>query len=313
MIKKIGKNHYNDRYVQYMPKVESQDKLIIDSDEIVFFKSHGDVVINKYLTHPDRDSFICRDVKYQRPFFFEWNDERYNELFEYNKLYLTFDISGGYRFGYLYFFKDGDDVFCIDESLPLEYGENNIKEQIVDKKYLENLFEDGNYDSMYFIDRESYVKYASSNTDGKILDMDLVLNDEDIVNLDYHNREMNEVMRSMFSFSNDHSLRKIERNSIDEISNLSIFSRAMFHGFYYLFVTSTDGKFDVNWIQVDYLNKDKYKLVLGNVPTMEPSLVYIQNYKEFCQIESAYSPIDDENFERMLNEQKVLRKRKKSL
>lgn len=293
MIKTIHPKQYNDKLVEHFPNAHSHDYILIEPEEIIFLKTKNKVLINKYLSHPNKNDFEFQQEKYSRPYFLEYFSERYNELLEYNKLYLKFEITNdGYRFKKLYFLKDNNQAFYISQSLPLEYGENNIIEKELTKKQLEDFFDINSYDSMYLIDREGYVLFASTKKDQTVIDMNIIPTEKEIINLELHKRENEETLASIFSIS-DYKEKKLYPKTIDEIKDFPIYGKAMFHGYYNLLVTSKDGKFNVNWLGLDFIEKDKYRLTLGNIPVLEPT-INLSEYEN--QISSAPSPFSDEEF-----------------
>lgn len=292
MISSIDKNQFTDELVQYTPNAGGHDYLLIDSEEIVLLKTKGEILINKYLNNPHREEFSFKEIKYSRPFFLEWDSERYNELFDYNKIYLRFEITGGgYRFGKYYFLKENEEVFCICEHLD---NEENLTVKELSKNEIEDFFDSNNYDSMYIINCEGYIEFASNKKDGTIINMDIIPSDEEMISIELQKRMNNEFLASIFSYDRDFKQNRLEPKLIDEIQNISIYGKGMFHGYYYILVTSKNGKFDVNWLGLEYIENGKYRLTLENVLITEPTVDYVETYRQMYNISKEDYFINDE-------------------
>lgn len=297
MIKSIDKNSYTDELVQYAPNIVGHDYILMDDKEILFLKSKGEVLINKYIDNPDKSNFTFQQIKYSRPFYIEWNSERYNEIFNYNKPYLMFEISNdGYRFGEYYFLKDGDGAFFIKESLPSEVETIELD---FNRKELEQFFDCNNYDAMYIINREGHIKFASNKKDGEVISGNIIPNEDEIVDLEYDNSIRKETLYNMFRVVENSDNKQIKPKKIDDITNFPIYSKGMFHGYYNLLITINDGKFNVNWMGLDFVEKDKYRLTLGNVPIIEPYIEYIDEYKQEHDILPLFSSTTDSNINKV--------------
>lgn len=212
--------------------------LIFDAEETILLKYMNKILINKYPFNDNNN-----------------NNEYYNLLLDYNKLYLGYRNNGeGIQFFQYYAIKSGNKSYVYHKTLPF-HEKGKLFTQIMTRKETEELFDPLKYDSMYIMDVNGIIYYAYNKKDGYIINKTIIPSDEEIIDLDIKKRE--------------------------EIKDIKIFGGVIFSEYKVLLVTSKDNKFDVRWFSLHFLEKDKFKFnyapILTTVPNQNDILSYIGN------------------------------------
>lgn len=151
MIRAVSEKYCKDNLVQLMPYID-QCQLIMDTDEILFLKIGNRILVNKYENHQSRHLFPYSDnIKYRNGF-----ESYYNQLFEYNKIYLNFR---SYRFDKMYFFKGTNRALFLKEGLEVDDRKKNDSIEYLTRDEIEKIFDSKNYDSMYVINENGSVLF----------------------------------------------------------------------------------------------------------------------------------------------------------
>ena len=130
MIKAIDKKYCIDNFVQLMPHTDDC-QLIMSTDEIIFLKVDNNILINKYKNHPKRYLFPYSDFEKHNT----ESSTNYNQLFEYNKMYLNYCGSiSNFNFSKNYFFKGTNRALFYKETL--DYDERKINKSNEKEEYL---------------------------------------------------------------------------------------------------------------------------------------------------------------------------------
>lgn len=296
MIKSIDSKYCKDNLVQLMPYTD-ECQLIMDTDEILLLKIGDEVLINKYTNHPSRYLFPYSDK--EKNSISPYSDS-YNQLFEYNKLYLNFRCSTrGYSFHKNYFFKGTNKALYVNESL--EVNERNAVEDEVylTREEVEKIFDSKQYDSMYIIDVNGFVLYAKSKKDSCVIDRKIIPTDSEIINLEVEKRMADQkfaLIDTTFDF--EHKNKKIE-----EIRDFKLYGHILPRTYSHFFITSKDGQFNMQWFRLDFVEEDKFKLSTSPIRVIEPTIDDIINYSKNHYIENTpepYMPITDEVFKKTI-------------
>lgn len=287
MIKAIYSKYCNDEFVQLIHKTDLCD-LIVSEDEIILLKNGNNVLINKYVDHPSRDLFSYSEkIK---------SNGYYNELFEYNKLYLNFKNSAsdvGFRKNF--FFKGDDRALFLSEPLYVDSNEINGTSVNLSREELEKLFDKDAYDSMYVIDRKGKVLFANNKKNGLVIDNKIIPSDEQIIKMELDSRIANYYISSSFN----HNLATTENykkahtpKSIDEIRSFHIYGTDMlsFPGFSHMLLTSKNGNFNLQCFRIVFIKKDKFRLTYSQIPIIEPTIDDVLIYSNNEEIKYTWEP-----------------------
>lgn len=285
MIKYINKKYCKDDLVQLMLSCDFSN-LIVSADEIILLKIGDKILVNKYVEHPNRMQFPFSDKVI--------NDDCYNELFEYNKVYLNYRASvGGYRFDKKYFFKGQDRAIFLSQGLPVDQTFTRDNSIELNRDEIEKIFDKNSYDSMYIFDRNGRIYFANNKKDGLLINKKIIPSDEEIIQLELSDRigDYN-IARAINPASNTHeNYEKAHKvKTIDEIKDFNIYGSAIFNKYSHMLLTSTDGKFNLQWFRIDFIEKDKFKLTTNKVPIIEPTVDNVIMYARHNDIEYTREP-----------------------
>lgn len=279
MIKAIYSKYCTNDFVQLMPYTDVY-QLIIDTEQIILLKDCDTVVINKFVDHPNRSLFPLSDSSTYRDGF----NTHYNELFEYNKFYLNFRGSYvGYKLHKHYFVKGTDSALFLNEKLPIMNFNTGGKSQDLTREETEKIFDVNNYDSMYVIGDTGAILFAGNKKDGTVIKKRVVPTDDEIVNLELQKRISLHSMACSLNPSVDTTERRKEvykPKTIDEIKNFTIYGYVMPNKYTNMLITSKNGKFEVKWFDLNFIEKDKFRLTTRDVTIIEPTVDYVVNYTD---------------------------------
>ena len=284
MIKAINKKYCIGDLVQLMPDTDSCH-LIVNADEIILLKVGDKVLVNKYANHPSRNLFPYHEK--------EQNDrDHFTELFEYNKTYLNFRGSvGGFSFHQDYFFKGSERALYLDQSLPVD-DMNAVKDSIeLSRQEIEELFDSSNYDSMYVIDRNGRISFARNDKDKICIGKKVIPSDDEIVEMELRNRKGDYNIARAINPENDTTENYQKANTpktIDEIRDFKVYGPLFFANYSDMLLTVKDGKFDLKWFRIDFIEKDRFRLTTSPIAIIEPTIDDVITYSSNRDIE--YTP-----------------------
>ena len=284
MIKAINKKYCIGDLVQLMPDTDSCH-LIVNADEIILLKVGDKVLVNKYANHPSRNLFPYHEK--------EQNDrDHFTELFEYNKTYLNFRGSvGGFSFHQDYFFKGSERALYLDQSLPVDDG-NAVKDSIeLSRQEIEELFDSSNYDSMYVIDRNGRISFARNDKDKICIGKKVIPSDDEIVEMELRNRKGDYNIARAINPENDTTENYQKANTpktIDEIRDFKVYGPFFFANYSDMLLTVKDGKFDLKWFRIDFIEKDRFRLTTSPIAIVEPTIDDVLSYSAKYDID--YTP-----------------------
>ncbi len=288
MIKAIDKKYCRGNLVQLMP-ITSYCHLITSADEIILLKIGDKVLVNKYINHPKRDFFPYNEK--------EQNDkEHFTELFEYNKTYLNFRFSvrRGFSVYKDYFFKGSKRALWLEESLQVDdrYAQEKFTE--LNRNSLERIFDSSNYDSMYVIDINRGIIFARNDKEKIHIGENIIPSNDKIVKMDLEKRQVNYSISKALTDGNYTEESYQEANTpktVDEIKNLKIYKPLSFFSKYsHLLLTIRDGKFDLTWFRIDFIEKDKFKFTFSPITITEPTVDDVMGYANNNEIENTPEP-----------------------
>lgn len=287
MIKAIDSKYCKDNLVQLMPLTDVC-QLIMDTDEIILLKIGNNILINKYTNHPSRYLFPYSDNERNSVTPYSSN---YNELFEYNKLYLNYRGSiREYNFHKNYFVKGTNRALFLKESLSVDDRNNDNHKEYLTRNEVEKVFDDKQYDSMYIIDKNGNILYAKSKKDGCIIKEKIILSDNEIIELEAERRISNIKIALMSTGNRDAILDVDHKNKkIEDIKNLNLYG-GMFNKYGHLLITSKDGQFNMKWFSLDFIEQNKFRLTTSPIPVIEPTIDDIINYTKNNNIENTPEP-----------------------
>ena len=259
MIKAISERYCKNNLVQL--NCSSEDfRLIIDTDEIILLKVDGKIIINKYNNHSSRNLFPC-EYHINHP-----------GIFEYNKLYLNYKkVYYRHYFNKNYFFKGTNRALYLDESL-IPVTANIIDKVDIEltREEIEKVFSIDNYDSIYVINLCQGIICAKSKNDGCIIDNNIIPSDKEIIKMTLEDEELSK--STTHSISN---INKLNNLSIGMIKNLKLYEHNKGP---FLLITSTKGVFSAMYFEIEFIEKDKFKLTKEIVPVVEPTIDDVLEY-----------------------------------
>lgn len=270
MYKIIGSNYCDDKFVmdtkEYFP-----NRFIVSLDGIVYLK-RGD----KELIRDDNNS--------ENNFRFDTDNLDTYEvpvIYEYNKQYLEFvenHIGTGAKQNY--YFKGTNRALRVEDYLHIaeRYTYSGSESYEVSRGKIESIFNKDNYDAMYIL-AEGKLRYAYTKKDGLVLNdlvygENLIPTDEQIIKLELEDRTFNNYIASAIS---DHVSPKDtcdktpEPKTIDEIKNLKIYG-GFLRNFVHMLLTVKNGKFNLMYFKIEFIEKDWFKLTTCQIPIIEPTV-----------------------------------------
>lgn len=272
MIKAIDSKFCQGNSVE-LTKPSSRFNLILNTDEIILLKIDNRVIINKYNLMPKKhvDS-----------------NGNYNILFNYNKLYLSFMASmSDYNFEKDCFFKGTNRALHFNEKLESDIKKASNNQIELNRNEVEKLFNKDLYDSMYIFSNRGKVLFANNKTDGLIINNIIVPNNEEITIKELRDRVIQYNILSELKQNKNYEYPQIK--SIDEIKNYRIIGQSPFDTYSYLFLTSKNNEFNLQWIKLDFIEKDKFLLTTNHIPTIEPTVDDVLDYSQKYNIRNEES------------------------
>lgn len=286
MIQAIDKKYCIGNLVQLMPYTDDCH-FIVSTDEILLLKVGDKVLVNKYVNHPSRNLFPYHEK--------EQNDWlHFTELFEYNKTYLNFRGSvRGFRFHKDYFFKGNDRALWLEESLPVD-ERYAIEDSVELNRYeIEKIFDSNNYDSMYVVDRNGIILFARNDKDKIHIGKNVIPSDNEIIRMELKNRKADYNIGKIINPEYDTAENYEKANTlktIDEIRNFKVYGPAIFGKYSDMLLTVKDGKFDLKWFRIDFIEKDKFRLTSSPISIVEPTIDDVIEFSNNNEIKTTSEP-----------------------
>lgn len=294
MIREVEEKYYTNDFVQLT--VGTDDcHLIMSADEIILLKIGDKVLIDKYFGNPNGMLFLDTNM--------QTDSKRYNELFEYNKLYL--DFKGSFENFYLhkyYFFSENGKALNLMEELSINKNLNNKQTRLLSRLDLENLFNSDNYDSMYIVRKNGSILFASNKKDGCVINKNIIPSDEEIINIVFNKEKEDIRSQHVFCKVNGLPVSNYEEPNvkmISEIKNLKIYGIGIWPLSEYsdILILSKDGKFEAKWFNLYFIEEDKFKLTTSDICIMEPTIQDVIDYSSKNEIRYIPEPlVFDEEF-----------------
>ena len=304
MIKAIKEKYCKNNLVQLMSHSDVC-QLIVNANEIILLKTNEQVLINKYTNHPSRSLFPY----HEKEIHYLYGEEKYTELFEYDKIYLGFTSSiQGYSLFKKYFFKGSNRALLYKESLPIDERIVTTNKKILTREETEEIFNNNNYDSIYVLNKNGSILYASNKKDGCIIDKKIIPSDEEIIEIDLSKRIFNHKITTIFQKINgfEEENEIIQARDIEEIKNLDIYETfSVVSHFSHILITSKNGTFQVNWFSLKFLSKDRFQLEVQNIPVIMPTIDDLISYTKNNSINYTEEPYDEYNTEDVISKIKL--------
>lgn len=303
MIKAVLEKYCKDNLVQLMPYTD-HCQLIISADEILFLKIGNRILVNKYENHPSRYLFPYSDnIKYTEGF-----ETRYNQLFEYHKIYLNFRGSvSGYRFDKSYFFKGTNRALYFSEVLEVDDRKTKDNVEYLTRNEVEKVFDCMQYDSMYVIDRNGTILFAKSRKDGSLITKKIIPSDKEIIEMEQQKRKSDLSLAKIFNESivTAEKIKEVNtKQAIENIHEFQLYGPILFRNYSHFLVTSLNGKFEMKWFKLDFVSNNKFRLTTSNIQVMEPTVNDVIAYSNHNKIENTDEPIlpeTDETIEKAIS------------
>lgn len=288
MIKAINSKYCKNGLVQVMPYT-AETHLILSSNEIILLKLGDKILINKYSNHPNRYLFPFSDK--------EQNDQQhFTEIFEYNKLYLNYCYRSwsGFNIHKNYFFRGNNRGLFLDESLSCNERDASKNTMELSRKEIEEMFNSNNYDIMVVMDRNGVISFIESKKDKFKIGANIIPTNEEIVKKEVDSRIGDYNIAKLFNPSLDDEEKYQQASkpkTIDEIKNFNIYGPILLGNYSHLLLTSKDGKFNLMWFRIDFIEKDRFKLTFSPIEIIEPTIDDVINYASNYNIDFAPEPL----------------------
>lgn len=285
MIQAINSKYCKNGLVQIMPYT-AETHLILSPDEIILLKQGNKILINKYKSHPNRNLFPFSDK--------EQSDQRhFTEIFEYNKLYLNYRGCDGFSFHKNYFFKGNNRGLFLEESLPCDERDASKNTMELSRKEIEEIFNSNNYDIMIVMDKNGFISFVKSKKDKFKIGANIIPTNEEIVKKEVNSRIFDYNVAKLFNQSLDDEEKYQQASkpkTINEIKNFKIYGPALMGTYSHLLLTSKDGKFNLMWFRIDFIEKDRFRLTFSPIEIIEPTVDNVINYASNYDIDFAPEP-----------------------
>lgn len=289
MIRAVDRKYCNNDCVQIMTD-RGICNLVIDDNEILYLRNGNKVLVDKFSSeHADKKLFpvVGENSGY----------DSFYQLYDYNKLYLSFRGGvGGYTFHKLYFFKGTERALFVSDSLKLDDASKIEEKVVLNREVIEKVFNSDNYDSMYVMNRNGFIHFAKDSKHGILIDKKLIPSDEELEELDLEERigdytiarSLNPAVASHAAYEKAHTKR-----SIEEIDDLKLFGGAVLDNYSDLLLTIKDGIISLRWFRLYCIGKDKFKFIYSDVPVIVPTVDDVLNYHKDNDIRYTLDPLDE--------------------
>lgn len=214
MIKTIEKEKCNDM-VMYQNKYDYCN-LIIGSEGVIFFKIGDNIIVDKMNN--------------------ELEQKEFKGLFQYNKMYLSYNASNlGSNFQKNYFLKGTEKSLCVSETIFTDEKSSEAQETILTRNEIEQLLDESNFESMFLMKRNGDCEYAYDKKTG----------------LEYGN--------------------KIIPDN-ENISSKEIYGPGKFGKYSHFLITTFNNQFYLVWFRLELIEKDIFKLITGPIEVLDLDL-----------------------------------------
>lgn len=201
-------------------------------------------------------------------------------IYEYNKQYLDFvEDYIGMGAKQNYYFKGSKRALHVEDYLHIaeRYTYSGNESYEVSRGKIESIFNKDNYDAMYVL-AEGKLRYAYTKKDGLVLNdlvygENLIPNDEQIIKLELRDREFNYSIAKAISDAERMKYQKEEQKpkTIEEIKNLKIYG-GFLRNFVHMLLTVKNGKFNLMYFKIEFIEKNWFKLTTCQIPIIEPTV-----------------------------------------
>ena len=182
--------------------------LVIDADNILFFKEGEKIVIGKKNDYNNKPLYFCEKLEYSKPY-----------------LSVGFSNFGFCLKNYLLARRD-EQAILLEKDLKSSSKNRIFNESEMSRVEVEEYFNHKNYDSMYLININKGVLFASNKKNGTIIDTKIVPSDEEIINLERLLR-----INSTITYNINNSriyapfidLAHMQKKDIEEIKGISVY------------------------------------------------------------------------------------------
>lgn len=203
-------------------------------------------------------------------------------IYEYNKQYLDFVGNGAKQ---NYYFKGTNRSLHVEDYLHIDerYTYSGNESYEVSRGKIEAIFNKDNYDAMYIL-AEGKLKYAYTKKDGLILNDlvngdNIIPTDEEIIELELRDRIGDYNIAKLFNDNIDTKENYNEAHkpkTIDEITNFKLYG-AFLRNFKHMLLTVKNGKFNLMYFKIEFVEKNWFKLTTCQIPVIEPTVDDIIN------------------------------------
>ena len=307
MYKIINSNYCDDKFVMDTAG-DFSNHFIVSTDGIVYLK-----IGDKELIRDDNNS--------ENNLRFEVSGVYRREvpiIYEYNKQYLDFvaeHIGVGAKQNY--YFKGSKRALHVEDYLHIDekYTYSGNESYEVSRGKIEAIFNKDNYDAMYIL-TEAKLKYAYTKKDGLILNDlvngdNIIPTDEEIIELELRDRIGDYNIAKLFNDNIDTKENYNEAHkpkTIDEITNFKLYG-AFLRNFKHMLLTVKNGKFNLMYFKIEFIEKDWFKLTTCQIPVIEPTVDDI--IKLTREEDARLRKIDEEKRKQRLEEERQKTKKKK--
>jgi len=272
MYKVIGSNYCDDKFVMDTAG-DFSNHFIVSPDGIIYLK-----IGDKELIRDDNNS--------ENNFRFEVSGVYRRDvpiIYEYNKQYLEF-VEDHIGMGAIqnYYFKGTNRALHVEDYLHIDerytYSGNDSYE--VSRNKIEDIFNKDNYDAMYVM-LEGKLKYAYTKKDGLILNDlvngdNIIPTDEEIIKLELEDRLGDYNILKVMGHARKIENKDREPKTIDEIKNFKLYGDFL-RNFVHMLLTVKNGKFNLRYFRIEFVEKGWFKLTTCQIPVIEPTVDDIIN------------------------------------
>lgn len=279
MVVSIPEKYCQEDFVQLAinPKLGT---LLFNVEEIILLK-YGNCIFDQYQNYKMREQLSISSESIQKEGYF-------TEFFSYNKLYLSFTNNGeGIQFLKHYAIKEQEKSYIISESLPL-LERNGRASSIMNREEVEKYFNPLEYDALYIMDVNGIIICAYNKKDGFAIKQTIIPSEEQIIKKELDKRTFTNKASCMISENYTNWQKSFKEKGIEEIKKLKLFGGLF--GNCDLLVTIKNGKLNVKWFELYFLEQDKFEFSYSDIPVLEPTREDILKEIEARNIEEIEEP-----------------------
>lgn len=267
MYKIINSNYCDDKFVMDTAG-DFSNHFIVSTDGIIYLK-----IGDKELIRDDNNS--------ENNFRFEVSGVYRREvpiIYEYNKQYLDFvedHIGMGAKQNY--YFKGTNRALHVEDYLHIDerYTYSGNESYEVSRGKIEDIFNKDNYDAMYVL-AEGKLRYAYTKKDGLVLNDlvngdNIIPTDEEIIKLELRDRLGDYNILKVMGHARKIENKDREPKTIDEIKNLKLYG-GFLRNFVHMLLTVKNGKFNLMYFRIEFVEKNWFKLTTCQIPVIEPTV-----------------------------------------